>query len=895
MKKKSVMLSMLCLVLIISLLAPIKHVNAEDDIEEYVIMTIDKETLKKVIKLKGIKQKDELINSEFLEDSNTAVVKMGEKKAKALSQKEKVLFVERNFLFFGQESMEDNEPENTMAETEYPFVEGSEKFNETEDETFLIDISEDEIESSSQETDIDEPIKKKMMDEGMNENEEEKDEGSNEDTVSENEKEKTESEENSGESDANKEGNTPFTEEESEIVKEEKALIDAIDRQNTDLTKLQWNLEAIHWNENQLQGVIPLKIAILDSGINFDDDIEVISDIRIIADENEVNPLFIDGSGHGSGIAGLIAAKHNNIGITGINPRSKIYSIKVLDDKNQGTLASVVAGIYEAINNECQIISMSFGTYRNSEILHEAIRDAYKAGILMIAAAGNEKGDIMYPAAYPEVMAVGASDSYGKQINLSSGEEMEILAPGEKILVTSLFGGGETVKGTSLSTAQVTAAASLVWGKHPHRSADFIRKLLVNTAQRSNEWGNNEVGILDIENALRRESIFASYYQKDEEDYPQMEHKVRNAGIFNTSELVEGLWGNSGHQGNVTYSETTYNDDSNPNKSKYPVKKLGIDCIRLTIKLADSKTKDANGNEVPSVYKKAAMIHGAGNYLAGLRFLYSCAYLLKQKNQITVDSNTAIKAILDTAAGYTHWVLPINENGEAYHERLYKATKELLKVDLKIGEGKSGEIQGYKVMGFALHLIGDLNAHRVMVPWGCVKDFDTGNELKYFPNTLSSTNPSTAHIKHDREWLKPRLKNSTLYRYGSEEQEGGNLCGNLNCFYRAVQEQLVEFRDISKFGTAPGSAFEDNNNFYEVRYSNSNYIAKRIFTFFMMEMEPIPTPGKKHVNVIGVVKPSQSGIIYNGYRKYANDFPEEKTGDYASPSFFDNISTDEIR
>ena len=135
MKKKRVMLSMLCLVLIISLLAPIKHVNAEDDIEEYVIMTIDKETLKKVIKLKGIKQKDELINSEFLEDSNTAVVKMGEKKAKALSQKEKVLFVERNFLFFGQESMEDNEPENTMAETEYPFVEGSEKFNETEDET----------------------------------------------------------------------------------------------------------------------------------------------------------------------------------------------------------------------------------------------------------------------------------------------------------------------------------------------------------------------------------------------------------------------------------------------------------------------------------------------------------------------------------------------------------------------------------------------------------------------------------------------------------------------------------------------------------------------------------------------------------------------------------------
>jgi len=157
-------------------------------------------------------------------------------------------------------------------------------------------------------------------------------------------------------------------------------------------------------------------------------------------------------------MAGMIGAQDNGVGIKGMNPDAEIYSIQILDENNQSTLGQVIAGIHKAIELDCDIINMSFGTTVDSQLLHDAIKEADKNGILMIAAAGNtEGGAVEYPAAYDEVLAVGASDTTGNKLDGSSdGEEIEIFAPGDQVVSTGLFGGSIVLSGTSIAVAQVT-------------------------------------------------------------------------------------------------------------------------------------------------------------------------------------------------------------------------------------------------------------------------------------------------------------------------------------------------------------------------------------------------------------------------------------------------------
>lgn len=147
----------------------------------------------------------------------------------------------------------------------------------------------------------------------------------------------------------------------------------------------------------------------------------------------------MDGTGHGNSVAGLIAAADNKTGITGINPNVEIFSIRVLDDNNISPISRVIEGIYMAIEENVNIINMSFGVNTYSAALEKAVKDAKKAGILIIAAAGNtgSKG-VEYPAAFDEVMAVGLVDQHGIIAESSAeGAEVEIVAPGE--LVRSSF------------------------------------------------------------------------------------------------------------------------------------------------------------------------------------------------------------------------------------------------------------------------------------------------------------------------------------------------------------------------------------------------------------------------------------------------------------------------
>lgn len=235
-------------------------------------------------------------------------------------------------------------------------------------------------------------------------------------------------------------------------------------------SKSQWNMRMIHGDKlKKGRSSAKIKVAVLDSGVDYWSDIDLAESITLVPNEEEMSLLFMDGTGHGNSVAGLIAAKDNEEGITGVNPDAEIYSIRVLDNENRAPVSRIVEGIYMAIEREVDIINMSFGVSTYSAALEHAVKDAEKAGILMVAAAGNvgEQG-VQYPAAFDEVIAVGSVDKDGELASDSSiGEQVELVAPGELVMSTGDFGDVRVASGTSLAAPQVAGTASLLWQKDP--------------------------------------------------------------------------------------------------------------------------------------------------------------------------------------------------------------------------------------------------------------------------------------------------------------------------------------------------------------------------------------------------------------------------------------------
>lgn len=308
---------------------------------------------------------------------------------------------------------------------------------------------------------------------------------------------------------------------------------------------LDWYKEMI--NSDNSSCVSPskekIRIAVLDSGVDWGNDIELKKSVTLVPGEEHMNPLFMDGSGHGNSVAGLIAASENEEGITGINPNASIYSIRVLDDNNQAPVSRVVQGIYYAIDQQVNIINMSFGMTSYSEALKKAIDDANEAGILVIAAAGNTGGEVEYPAKFENVVSVGSVDSKANIANTSAkGNDIDIVAPGENVCSTGEFGDVVISSGTSLAAPLVSAAASLIWEKDTSVTKDFIVELLLNCR---NQSLSDQYGLLDIDYALKKY-----------DEYKKIHKYNCNISFQNTSPVttieetgcVNGSWTKDNHE-----------------------------------------------------------------------------------------------------------------------------------------------------------------------------------------------------------------------------------------------------------------------------------------------------------------------------------------------------------
>lgn len=252
-------------------------------------------------------------------------------------------------------------------------------------------------------------------------------------------------------------------------------------------------------------GTDTVKVAIFDTGINSHPDLRIAGGKSFVEDEWDYDDIH----GHGTHIAGTISAIDNGIGVLGVAPNVDIFGVKVADTTGTGYTSSVIQGIEWAIEHEIDIINMSFVSSQYSEILHEAIIKARSEGILIIAAAGNNgSGDstILYPARYPEVVAVGAVDQSHHRLDFSStGEELDLIAPGFGIVSTSSDGGYGLSSGTSTAAAHVTGAASLLWSNHPSWTADEVISKLYETATplgSKEEYGNGLINIAKAEGVI---------------------------------------------------------------------------------------------------------------------------------------------------------------------------------------------------------------------------------------------------------------------------------------------------------------------------------------------------------------------------------------------------------
>jgi subtilisin family serine protease len=172
-----------------------------------------------------------------------------------------------------------------------------------------------------------------------------------------------------------------------------------------------------------------------------------------------------DDNGHGTHVAGIIAAENNGFGAVGVAPEAEIYALKVLNYRGSGYLSDLIEALDWAVANQMAVVNMSLGTNFDVTSFHEAVQRAYSAGIVLVAASGNDGpggNSVDYPARYPEVIAASAVDEALAVPSWSSrGPEVDLAAPGANVYSTALGGSYKKMSGTSMASPHVAGAVAL--------------------------------------------------------------------------------------------------------------------------------------------------------------------------------------------------------------------------------------------------------------------------------------------------------------------------------------------------------------------------------------------------------------------------------------------------
>src|SRR3989338_6725247 len=240
--------------------------------------------------------------------------------------------------------------------------------------------------------------------------------------------------------------------------------------------------ETLEWGVNRVDADLAwatskgfgVNVAIIDTGID-KDHADLIDNLKggvNFVSKSPAKPAdpnkWDDDNGHGTHVAGIVAAVDNEIGVIGTAPEAYLWAVKVLDRNGSGYTSDVIDGITWAKNNGMQVINMSLGSGTDVQALHDAVDVAYAAGVVIVAAAGNSgdgdgsTNEVIYPAKYSSVIAVAATAVDDSTPSWSAeGEEIKLTAPGVSIRSTWNDGLYNTISGTSMAAPHVAGVVAL--------------------------------------------------------------------------------------------------------------------------------------------------------------------------------------------------------------------------------------------------------------------------------------------------------------------------------------------------------------------------------------------------------------------------------------------------
>lgn len=256
----------------------------------------------------------------------------------------------------------------------------------------------------------------------------------------------------------------------------------------------QWNMPKIQANLawDYTQGSSSVVIAIIDTGVQSnhpDLSGKVTAGYNYVSNNTNAN----DDNGHGTHCAGIAAAKTNNAtGVAGVGWNCSIMPVKVLNSQGSGTYTAIANGINFARTNGAKVLSMSLGGSSGSSTLSSAITNAWNAGCVIVAAAGNNGNTSPnYPAYYSQCIAVGSTTSTDARSSFSNygSSWVDVAAPGSNIASTYRNSQYVIMSGTSMSTPHVAGLAGLLYSYlGTGTSNSTIRSRIENNCDNVGTW-----------------------------------------------------------------------------------------------------------------------------------------------------------------------------------------------------------------------------------------------------------------------------------------------------------------------------------------------------------------------------------------------------------------------
>ncbi|MFJ7151846.1 type VII secretion-associated serine protease mycosin [Streptomyces sp. NPDC100445] len=278
-------------------------------------------------------------------------------------------------------------------------------------------------------------------------------------------------------------------------------------RTNHKYSGTPWALQRVNldelWSRSKGKGI---KVAVIDTGVDTANPqlthaVDASLGTNLLPDKVKGQPIdrgndkgTTDTVGHGTRVAGIIAARPmKGTGFVGLAPEATIIPIKQNDADGHGTARTLAAAIRHAIRTKADVINISQDTADAAvpdEDLHRAVNEALAARIVVVASAGNGglggNAKKTYPASYPGVLAVAASDRNNERAAFSqSGDFVGVAAPGVDMISTVPKGGHCTDNGTSFSAPYVAGVAALIKAEHRTWTAREVVAQIEQTAERS--------------------------------------------------------------------------------------------------------------------------------------------------------------------------------------------------------------------------------------------------------------------------------------------------------------------------------------------------------------------------------------------------------------------------